>query len=238
MLGQCSAQDRYIDENVAGKAVPFGGFYVLGPVVDKHSFAIRQTKAAQGQLVDCRIRLDELFIAGDQNFAKGCEEGSFARDERFPECTREVGNRKTRHLGCREFGNHVCHAGNQVRNGFVEAGSTGPDQRTAVWKLSTELGARFGKWPPGIMLEMPCMRHNIAQKNCTLVRTGIELVVKMARIPFDQHLADTEDDRPYGHRAGLALTCLEAAVRLVDDVSPPTTANHPIVPMAILERLE
>jgi hypothetical protein len=125
-----------------------------------------------------------------------------------------------------------------MRNGFVEAGSPGLDQRTVVWKLSTELGARFGKWPPSIMLEMPCMRHNIAQKTLTLARTRNELVVKVARIPFDQHLSGIEDDRSYGHRADLALTCLEAAVRLVDDVSPPTTANHPVVPVAILERLE
>gem|GEM_PF-4774766 len=75
-------------------------------------------------------------------------------------------------------------------------------------------------------------------KTFTLARTGNDIVVEMARILFDQHLANIEDNRSHGHRTDLALTCLEAAVRLVDDVSPPTTANHPVVPVAILERLE
>ena len=36
----------------------------------------------------------------------------------------------------------------------------------------------------------------------------------------------------------LALTRLEAAVCLVDDVGPPTAANHPAIAMARLQRLE
>ncbi len=38
--------------------------------------------------------------------------------------------------------------------------------------------------------------------------------------------------------AGLALASFKALLRLVDDVSAPATADHAVIPVTVLERLE
>src|SRR5688500_15535982 len=74
--------------------------------------------------------------------------------------------------------------------------------------------------------------------------------VHPSRLPNRIHFlpADAKNPRPEGRRhykrwqcrwrEGLALASLKAAVRLVDDVGPAATANHPAIAVTRLQRLQ
>ena len=102
--------------------------------------------------------------------------------------------------------------------------------------LCAQLGRSLRKRAAGIVLEMPFLGHDIAQERIERPIVLDQALVEEPRVPVIKDVADVEDD---GNRpAHLALAGLEAAIRLVDDIGAATAADHAVVAVTPLERLE
>ena len=64
---------------------------------------------------------------------------------------------------------------------------------------SAQLRAGLGKRPPGIVLEMPVVRDDIAQKCIKRPIVVDQALVQESRIPAEKDVADVEDDAAHSH---------------------------------------
>ncbi len=134
------------------------------------------------------------------------------------------------------------HAVDFSWHGFEPARHIGFDKSAISGKLRHQLCGGFDGRTACIMLEMPLRRHDVRAEPVELSPVRDQLFVKMARVPVVKDVADIENDGINGPFAGqgpcLALTCLEAAIRLVDDVCTATTADNAAIAMTTLQRFK
>lgn len=84
---------------------------------------------------------------------------------------------------------------------------------------------------------MPFWRNDLIQKRIERPIVFDQALVKNPGVPVIEDVADVEYDGG-NIRHSLALAGLEATVGLVDDVSAAAAADHAVIPVTALERLE
>jgi hypothetical protein len=157
-----------------------------------------------------------------------------------PELAREIGDReqaaRPRHRARRTISSMPW---NRVRDRVVEARAPGLDQLGMLGELRTQLGRGLRERTPGVVLEMPFLGDDVRQKRFERLIVLDQALVEVTRIPFEEDLADIEDDGVTASpRSELALAGLEPAIRLVDHIGPAAATDHAVVAVPPLERLQ
>jgi len=180
-------------EDVTRQACSLRRCHILLPIVDEQPLAGRKVESVEREREDRRVGLYQPLLARDDDRIEQIEQGRLTCADRRPEFGGEIGDGEERHATRREFADKIGHAGHERRDRLPEARPERLDQRAMLRVTRDQLCARLREGTAGVMLEMPVMRDDPRQKIFQRGRIGNQLLVKVARVPFDKDIADVEN---------------------------------------------
>lgn len=168
--------------------------HIDSPIVDEERLGGPKPEPVEGAVVERRVGLQQLFLAGDDDVAEAAEEGVLTPAERRPEIGGEVGDGKERHTARVEFLDDGVDAGDGVGDRLAEALAPGRDQMGVGRKCLGKLGGGLVERPPRVERIVPAIKVDVPDEAQALVIVRDLADEETIGIPAVKDVADVEYD--------------------------------------------